>query len=250
MIALNTKSTIKNASHRQKTGMMHKISLRERKHAQTKVSLAREAITLMREKRLDDISVKELCEAIPISEVTFYNYFPQKTDLLLYIMKLWQLELSWKLQHMEGEKSNLEIIEQFFDYAAQTFEEYPFVMNETLAFFAQQRGEVCFGEISIAEKLVAYPELIGIENIKLSKHPRKNDMLLPYIQKAVEAGELPDTIDVQEVASIIHIGFIGTLMTMHKDDSLPVRPICQKMLKIFWHGLQAEVLNKNFIDEN
>ena len=51
----------------------YNLSLRERKYAQTKVALARAARKRMRNNRLDEISVKELCETIPISEVTFYN---------------------------------------------------------------------------------------------------------------------------------------------------------------------------------
>jgi AcrR family transcriptional regulator len=249
MITLNAKTLSKKTTTRPTTGMMHKISLRQRKHAQTKVSLARAAMERMREKRLDEISVKELCETIPISEVTFYNYFPQKTDLLIYVMQLWRLEMDWKLQNQEGEKSNIEIIENFFDIAGRTFEEYPLVMNEALAFFIQKREDECFGEMSIAERLVAYPELPGIEHVQIPRNPKKDNALLPFIRKAIEAEELPGHLSVKEISDMLDVIFIGALMNFHKDDSIRIRPVFQKMLKVLWHGLRSGVLDKNHAEQ-
>jgi AcrR family transcriptional regulator len=224
--------------------------LRQRKHAQTKVSLARAAMERLREDRLDEISVRELCETIPISEVTFYNYFPQKTDLLSYIMMLWQLEMIWKLQNQEGKKSNLEIIESFFLSAAQTFEEYPLVMNESLAFFLQQRGEVCWGEMSVAEKLIAYPDLIGIESIQLPKNPKEDKALLLYIEMAIDAGELPQTVDVEVVSGMLDTILIGALMALREKESPNMKTVYHKMLKMLWQGLHVGILDEENTEEH
>lgn len=248
MIALQKKSAHEKNETRRNVALMHKISLRQRKHAQTKVSLAKAAMERMRESRLDEISVRELCETIPISEVTFYNYFPQKTDLLGYILMLWQLEMIWKLQNQEGEKSNLEIIESFFDSAAQAFEEFPLVMNEALAFFLQQRGEVCWGEMSVAEKLIAYPDLIGIENVQIPKNPKEDKALLPYIEMAIEAGELPQTTDVEEVSRMLDSMLVGALMALSEKKSPNIKSMYRKMLKILWQGLHSGILDEDYAE--
>ena len=75
--------------------------LRERKYAQTKIALATAVIDRLKEKRLNDISVKELCDTIPISEVTFYHYFSRKTDIFVYLLKVWHLHMEWHLKHWE-----------------------------------------------------------------------------------------------------------------------------------------------------
>ena len=131
----------------------------------------------LKTKRLRDISVKEVCETIPVSEVTFYNYFPKKTDVLVYILKLWHLEMAWHLKKWEEEKNNIEIIEAFFDFTASEIENYPWAMNDALAFFVQKRGDFCFEEMSMAEKLLAYPELEGIEEIPLPRKPKEKQLL-------------------------------------------------------------------------
>ena len=163
------------------------ISLRERKHAQTKIALAEAVMERLKTKRLKDISVKEVCETIPVSEVTFYNYFPKKTDVLVYILQLWHLEMQWHLLGWEEEKSNLEVIEAYFDFAAQGVEEYPGVMAEAMAYFTQKRGCMHFDDLSSAEKILAFPELPGIEEIQLPTNPKEKKMLGKYVRKAIEA---------------------------------------------------------------
>ncbi|PIE34863.1 hypothetical protein CSA56_06495 [candidate division KSB3 bacterium] len=244
MIALQKQSVRKTKAAQSNVAMMHKISLRQRKHAQTKIALAREAMERLRTDRLDDISVKELCETIPISEVTFYNYFPQKTDLLAYIMMLWELEMIWSVQQQEGNKSNLELIGCFFEAAARAFEEYPLVMNEALAFFLQQRGEVCWGEMSVAEKLIAYPDLAGIEHVQLPKNPKEDKMNSQYIEMAIQTGELPDTIDVEEVAGMLDMILVGGLMALRERKSLSIGSMYRKMLKMLWQGLRSGTMDE------
>ena len=215
------------------------IPLRERKHAKTKVALANVAIERLKKKRLKDISVKELCEAIPISEVTFYNYFSQKTDVLVYILQLWQLEIQWHLKKWEKEKSNLDIVESYFDLAAQELEEHPLVLKEALAFFSQRRGDVEFEDMSAAEKLLAYPDLPGIEKIRLSKRPKEKKVLKPYVEKAIAQGELPESTDPELISNILNSLFIGTLMSLHDHDPKQMKPTLRHMLRLLWKGLHA-----------
>jgi hypothetical protein len=156
---------------------------------------------------------------------------------------LWHLEMIWNLQHQEGEKGNLEIIGSFFDSAAQAFEEYPIVMNDALAFFLQQREDVCWGEMSTAEKLIAYPDLIGIERVQLPKNPKKEKALHPYIGKAIEADELPQTTDIIEVSDMLDVILIGGMMTSQKQKYVNIQSIYRRMLKMLWQGLHSSALS-------
>ncbi|GAK55859.1 hypothetical protein U27_02820 [Candidatus Vecturithrix granuli] len=213
------------------------LSLRERKHAQTKIALAEAVMERLKAKRLEDISVKEVCETIPVSEVTFYNYFPQKTDVLVYILQLWRLEMEWHLLEWEEEKSNLEMIEAYFDLAAQSFEEYPGVLSETIAYFTQKRGCIHFDDLSIAEKILAFPKLPGIEEIQLPSNPKDKKFFEKYARRAVAAEELPSNTDVELVTHSVEALFIGSIMAFHLEQPTFIRPLCQNTLKIFWKGL-------------
>ena len=52
-----------------------RYSLRERKYAKTKISLANAFMERLKTKRFSDIAIKEVCENVEVSEGTFYNYF-------------------------------------------------------------------------------------------------------------------------------------------------------------------------------
>ena len=54
---------------------MKKIGLRERKSAKLKLGLAETLVELLEQRPLEEISVRELCEAHEISEATFFNYY-------------------------------------------------------------------------------------------------------------------------------------------------------------------------------
>ena len=218
----------------------HNISLRERKHAQTKVALVQAIMEELKEKRLKDISVKEVCETIPISEVTFYNYFPKKTDVLLYIIQLWAIEIEWHLQKWEAEKSNLEIIEAFFDHAAHQIGMNPQVLNEALGFFAQKREEPSLEDLSVAEKLLAFPDLPGIEQIQILESPSNRQLLAPYIRRAVECGELPQETDIENFSNILSSMLIGVIMHLHRTDLTQIRTTYRTLLRLLWKGLWAE----------
>ena len=72
-----------------------KPSLREKKFARTRLALAQATTNHLEAAAFETLSVKALCERVQISEATFFNYFPRKDDLIVYLDHLWTLELNW-----------------------------------------------------------------------------------------------------------------------------------------------------------
>ena len=216
------------------------IPLRERKYAQTKVTLAKTTIERLKKNRLKEISVKELCDSIPISEMTFYHYFPQKTAVLIYIMKLWYLETIWYLKQWEKESCNLEIIEALFNFTARKLGDHPLVLKEVIAFFSQKRGDVYFEELSMAEKLFAYPGLPGIEYIMIPKKPREKSIMMPYVENAIACGELPKESDSELIGNILRALYTGALMVMYECGTLELSLTFHRMFRLLWKGFHAE----------
>lgn len=217
----------------------HNISLRERKYAQTKIALVNAAIKLMKEKRLEDIALKELCDAIPISEMTFYHYFPKKTDLLLYVIQLWGLEMAWKHKQWEQEKSGLEMIEAMFEAAAQKIEEHPILFGEAVRMFSQELKEPCFKDLSVAEKLSAFPDLPGIENIQIDP-VHFPESLKPHLERAVRECELPESADLDLLALTLEALHHGSMMKAYWQGKIPWRTLYKKQLQVIWDGVWAQ----------
>jgi AcrR family transcriptional regulator len=215
------------------------ISLRERKYAQTKLALLHAAVEKMKEKRLEAISVKELCETIPVSEMTFYNYFPKKTDLLVYYIQITFIEMAWYLQHAVKNKTNLEMVEELFDFASRKVIANPFVMTETLSLLGQERKNPEFEGLSRAEQLLALPDLPGIEEVDV-KETRLETMIEPYLRQAIEQGELPEGTDLNTAVIMTTSIFAGLVMNLHLTEPELIRPLCRRQLRLLWKALRTE----------
>ena len=220
------------------------FSLRERKYAQTKLALFHAAQEKLKKKSLKEISVKELCETIPVSEMTFFNYFPEKTDLLVYALQLQGLELGWYLKRWEEAHTNLEIIEQIFDYLADFCqkEEFSFLVQELKVYFAHTGRPPIFKEITPAERLLAFPDLPGIEEIQTRDLPA---ILIPYIEKAIEAGEFPTDTDFQTVQhAVLAILFGNQVIAMHTNAFKELKEMYRKQLQLLWFSLRSSDIGK------
>ena len=90
------------------------LPLRQRKFARTKLGLLEAAMAAIRDRPLDEVTVRELCEAVEISPAGFFNYFPKKTDLLVYYVQLWSIEMAWHGRRLAEQRGGLAAIEEVF----------------------------------------------------------------------------------------------------------------------------------------
>jgi AcrR family transcriptional regulator len=219
------------------------LSLREKKYAHTKLALLRTAIKMIQEKPLSAISVRELCETVSVSEMTFYNYFPQKTDVLVYYIQVTILEAVWYLQHAVKNKTYLEMVEECFDFLARKLAADPLVMPETLAYFGQERTPPEFPALSQAERILAFPDLPGIEQLSV-EDTRIETVITPYLEQAIQSAELPDTLELDTVVLMSASIFTGLVMNLHLTRPDLLRPLCRRQLRLLWKALRAEAEEK------
>lgn len=189
--------------------------LRERKFAQTKVDLLKKMLEKTESRKLDDISVKELCEDLMISEGTFFNYFPRKTDLLVYFIHFWTLEIYYLSEKKYGNTSGLKKIEEMFILtASEKTIGNSRIMDDIIAFMATSDYEfdVKLETVTDPEILLMFPqyspEILNFKDI---------DFMNLYIQPlalAAELGEIEPDIDFMRAnVSIVSI-FFGTYLTL------------------------------------
>lgn len=216
-------------------------TLREKKFAKTKLALLRAAIERLREKSLDEIPVKELCEEAEVSEATFFNYFPKKDDLLHYFIQLWTVDVTWHAEKMVGKGAGLDYIEQVFDYTGKQLGDHPRLMLEIIGQMAlEPHPPECvrrWGELSRAEKLQAFPELEGVDCCAERRLP---DVFRPALERAIELGELPKDVDIDAALLALLSTFFGVPLWLGADDATEIRPGFRRQLKLIWKGLGAK----------
>ena len=110
------------------------LSLREKKQATLKLKILDTFDEKLRTKALANISVKEIAKELDISEMTFFNYFGSKKEVLVYFIELWSLEMQ---MHIEGLEP-LEAIYRIFEETAKTIEKNSNLFMEIVASMALQ----------------------------------------------------------------------------------------------------------------
>lgn len=220
--------------------------MRERKHARTKLALLQAAVERIRDKRLDEIPVKELCDEVEISEATFFNYFPKKDDLLHYLIQVWTFEVAWNAREAVGDDAGLAYVEQVFDYTGKKLADHPRLMLEIIAHMAlephasspqETRCHKARTELSLAERLQAFPECEGVECVPELRLP---DVLRAPLERAIETGELPKGVDLDGALLGLLGIFFGVPLWLGPHEPAGIRPAYRRQLELLWAGLRCD----------
>jgi AcrR family transcriptional regulator len=190
------------------SGISHAPGLRERKAAHTKVALMNAFLEQLETKAMDEIAVKAVCEIIPVSEVTFYNYFPRKTDIISFHLRLWSVQAQWGCAR--ARLRGLEAVRHLYRTMAEGVERRPHLMNEAVSFFSWN-GEATLSPLTSAEVMAAFPDLDGVGAFRSVPIPA---LLRERFEEARELGELPSSLDVDRWLPAALTIFFGAPLAM------------------------------------
>jgi AcrR family transcriptional regulator len=213
----------------------NKYSLRERKYAKSKISLARAFIERLKTHRFEEISITELCASTDVSEGTFFNYFPQKLDLIHYIGALSGIHVIWKTHQKADKDCYLSLIDTVFDYMSENFKNHNLVANIASTIIRQKQLHHVI-KITRAEKYFAFPGCAGIEDI----NPPSilfEDYFEEILKKAVKNMELPETTDVYDAVLFLKTIMAGIPLAIKREKIKDLKFWNRKMLKLLWKAL-------------
>jgi AcrR family transcriptional regulator len=215
-----------------------RYSLRERKFARTRLALAEIVTHHLENAPLEALSVKALCERAQISEATFFNYFQKKEAILLYLDKLWTLELNWYGLQVAGQQKGLSVIEALFRYAAIQIQKKPGLMGEVIAYQARERTRAALPDITPAERFMAFRDLGGIENIG---EESLESVFRNALQQAIDQGELPpNTVVAAAMIGLASI-FYGVPLAIQHSNPAAIGAMYRQQLALLWAGLRGVV---------
>ena len=215
-----------------------RFSLRERKFARTRLALAEIVTNHLENAPLEALSVKALCERAQISEATFFNYFQRKEAIIVYLDKLWSLELNWYGQQVAGQQQGLSVIEALFRYAAIQIQKKPGLMGEIIAYEARERVRTPIPDITPAERFMAFRDLAGIENIG---EDTLETIFRKALQQAIDQGELPpNTLIAAAMIGLVSI-FYGVPLAIQHSSPGTIGTMYRQQLALLWAGLRSIV---------
>lgn len=190
----------------------------------------------MEKESIELLSIKELCEQVMVSEATFFNYFPKKSDLLLYISQLWGLEVSWHGIQTAKKEAGLAVIRAIFERTAIQIQDNPGLMGEIMALRARSRAAVSATELTLAEKLLAFPQY---ENIQDLAENGLESLLVEQLENAVDRGELPENTHINNVMVALVAIFYGVPFALRRVNPHGIKSQYQQQLSFLWAGVRA-----------
>lgn len=180
--------------------------------------------------------MKDLCETAEISEASFFNYFPRKADLLVYYVQLWSIEMAWHARRLAETRGGLAAIEEIFRITAERAADNPAPMGEIVAWQARMTAPLEFVEIDLAERLLAFPDLDGVDELE---GQGLDTLLPPLIERAIRAGELPKKTNRETVLVALATLFLGLPVVLRRAPRA-LGEAYHAQLLLLWAGLRTK----------
>ncbi|MDD5081560.1 MAG: hypothetical protein PHZ27_00315 [Candidatus Omnitrophica bacterium] len=215
----------------------NKYSLRERKYAKTKIGLANAFMERLKTTRFSDIPIKDVCYSVEVSEGTFYNYFPQKLDVINYFQYLHLLKVEWEIKNKSGNFNSLDLIEQAMESLAEAIK-HPYFFYEIVSVFTSEHIKPQQEELTLAEKYYAFPDCRGIEDIEIES---LESFFLKHLKAAQKEGIIINTLPLKDMVVILKTILIGTPLAVELEDFQSFPDIIKKQMVLFRKNFEVKL---------
>jgi AcrR family transcriptional regulator len=186
------------------------ISLREIKKARSKLSIFKACLELVREKSFREVKVEEICEKAEVSKVTFFKFFQQKEDLLVYFMRIW---LDQRLLELKNNPARgLDGIRFLFKSVAKGTNDRPKLMLSLISFLAEMNMHPEMPVLSEAEITLLFP---GNEAFVHPAAPNLGELFYRFIEEAKEDCQISKERSTEDLVKVIFTIFYGAYLTAH-----------------------------------
>jgi len=131
------------------------LSLREIKKARAKIALYEASLELIGSASFRAVKLEDICARAEVSKVTFFKFFPQKEDVLIYFMYVWLLERLLEIE--ERGLRGASAIRHVHGCVADESRSRPGLMLSLIAFLAESQMHPCMPALSEAELHLLFP---------------------------------------------------------------------------------------------
>jgi len=190
--------------------MSKKLPLREIKKARSKIAILNATFELIGETSFREVKLEDICRKAEVSMVTFFKFFPQKEELLIYFMRLWLTDrlIELRLQPKRG----IEAIRHLFHTVASGASRKPGLMLSLIGYLSEVSMHPNMPVLSEAEIQILYP---GKEDLVDAEAPNLGELFYRFIEEAKEDGDIPDRFPTDDLVKAMFTIFYGAYLTAH-----------------------------------
>ena len=168
---------------------MTEFGKRDLNKAQTRLNVLDAVYRLTDTSNFRDLKVKSIAEEIGITEMTFFNYFQKKEDILKYMMGIWALDLM-VLQHRQPLSGEV-AIRRVFAHTAQQVKKHPRLIANFVASLLTSDIDPMANDIEAADRFLLYPDSPELYEAKI---PSGNEILMHHLTEIDSTHDHTDTL--------------------------------------------------------
>src|SRR3954470_18031279 len=179
------------------------MSLRKEKAARLKVQVLEYTLRLIGKKSFDDVYVEDLCAKVKISKVTFFKYFPQKEDVLLYHFRVWCLGRSVELRNKP--KEGIQGVYYLLDKLSEECEVHPGLMLSLIGYLADFKRPPKPFPVKPEEKRLLFADIDDITSVEILS---LDQMLEKFTLEALFKKEITKTSSTRDITNLFNSIFL------------------------------------------
>lgn len=199
------------------------VTKREKKSATIKLDILISANQLVGKKSFRDLYVEDICAKAKISKVTFFKYFPQKDDILLYYLRIWCLDRAVELHHQPRE--GIKGLYYLMDKLSETYDRNPGLILNLISYWTSLERPPNPFPIKAIERSILYPKEPDLHSIEILSIPM---MVEKFVLEAILARETRTLSDPNELTNLVLAIIYGTIVTAHTRQIKPVRNLFRR----------------------
>jgi AcrR family transcriptional regulator len=184
------------------------MNLRKEKAARLKVQILEQTLRHLGKKSFDDLYVLDICEQVKISKVTFFKYFPQKEDLLMYYLRIFCLKRLVDLR--EHPKEGLAGIHYMYEMVGESYENHPGIFLSMVAYMANLKRTIKPFPVKQEEKQLLFP---AITDIKLVEIQSLDQIFEKFILEAIFKREITKTSATRDITNLLVSNLLGSIVS-------------------------------------
>lgn len=208
------------------------MNLRKEKAARLKIQILETTIKLIGKKPFEDLYVDDLCEKVKISKVTFFKYFPQKEDILLYYFRIWCLERAIEIKNKPRE--GLQGIYFLSDKLSEECENHPGLMLSLIGYLADIKRPPKPFTVKPEEKRLLFPDREEVDTLEILS---LDQMLEKFTLEAIFKKEITKASGTREISNLFLSVLLGSVVTAHINQISPLKFFFRKNIDLLVKGL-------------
>jgi len=196
--------------------------------AQTRLDILNALYRLSEEVNFRDLKVKTIAESANITEMTFFNYFQRKEDILKYMMGIWALDQM--VLQLKEPLSGGAAIRRIFRHTAEQNNKHPRLVANFVASLLTSEVDPTANNIEAADRFLLYPDSPEVFEAKI---PSGNEMLMQHL------AEINPTHDHTSTLLRLASCFYGDLMVA-ETSGLDIQMLYDNSLELILGGIEKK----------